>query len=317
MKWNKDNITIKLGYSKAILPTTLDNLAEIWNILEEEVQISELLKNSSFIELILKDDVINKIEEINKKFPKYKTWQSYNCKKARIKIISEKQYNEEQKRIQIEKEKEELKKQKDKQWVEDQKKNFSNWRDEQWIKKNIGEYYNFDIKFEYFWTLIGNNWKQNNWKGDISIEENIYNQIKKETMGNTFLNRKFKKNGYSHGITNTYRKEKREEIVNSCGVYGIYQNKELIYIGMTMRNFEIRWREHLENIKLKRNELYFEKFMDINKEIEFEKMIDICQIQTDKVITREDVKSMELALIQVFQPKGNLEGRTMLYRYND
>ena len=106
MKWNKDNITIKLGYSKAILPTTLDNLAEIWNILEKEVQISELLKNSSFIELILKDDVINKIEEINKKFPKYKTWQSYNCKKARIKIISEKQYNEEQKRIQIEKEKE-------------------------------------------------------------------------------------------------------------------------------------------------------------------------------------------------------------------
>lgn len=316
MEWNRDNLTSKLGYSKAILPTTLDNLAEIWNILEKEAQISELLKKSFSIELVLKEDAINKIEEINKRFPKYKNWKSYNCKKATVKIISEEQYNKEQKRIQEEKEKEELNKQKNKQWVEDQKKNFSNWKDEQWIKNNIGEYYNFDIKFEYFWTLIGDNWRQNNWKGDISIEESIYNDIKKMPMGNIFLNRKFKRNGYSHGITDTY-KQKEKEKVESCGVYGIYQDKELIYIGMTMREFEIRWREHLENIKLKRNELYFEKYMDINKEIEFEKMVDICQIQTDKIITREDVKSMELALIQVFQPKGNLEGRTMPYRYNN
>ena len=313
MEWNRDNIITKLGYSKAILPTTLDILAQIWNILEEEVEISKLLEKQKQIDIVIKDEIINKIKELEKKLPKYKTWNSYTTKKCYVRLLSETTYNKEQQKIKEIKEKEEKRKQEEKEKIDEKKKEFNNWRDEEWIKKNIGEYYNFEYIFEYFWTLIGDKWKKSNWQGDILIEEKIYNQIKKEKMGNTFLNRKFKIKGYSHGIVGTYT----NEIVKSCGVYGIYQDKELIYIGMTMRNFETRWKEHLENIKLHKHELYFEKYMDINKEIEFEKMIDVCELDTDKVLTREDVKSMELALIQIFQPKGNLEGRTMPYRYND
>lgn len=43
------------------------------------------------------------------------------------------------------------------------------------------------------------------------------------------------------------------------GVYGIYINNELVYIGMTMRDFETRWQEHIAKIKSGSDELYFYK----------------------------------------------------------
>lgn len=51
---------------------------------------------------------------------------------------------------------------------------------------------------------------------------------------------------------------------NHYGVYGIYFNKKLVYIGKTSRNFYQRFSEHKGNMKYQGGKLYEEmrKFKD-------------------------------------------------------
>lgn len=49
--------------------------------------------------------------------------------------------------------------------------------------------------------------------------------------------------------------EKMLDDINSYSVYGMYRNGELIYVGMTMRNFKQRWKEHQGYIKNKSHAL--------------------------------------------------------------
>lgn len=223
MEWNKDNLIKRIGYNKGINNSNFELIAKAWNILEKEINISEIINNTTKkeIRLVLEQDLLDKLDKINKQFPdRYKTWNNYSMKNYTIRVVS---------------------KEVEKKRIEDQQR-----------------------REKYLET-----------------------------------------------------KQKKKENVISCGIYGIYQNNELIYIGMTMRNFEDRWNEHLKNIREKNNELYFEQFMDIKKNIRFEKLIDICKLKTNKEITRRDVESMELALINVYQPKGNLANGTKYeYKYS-
>lgn len=227
MEWNKDNLIKKIGYNKGINNSNFELIVEAWNLLEKEIQISNIINNTTKkeVRLILDQDLIDKLEIINKKIPdRYKTWNNYSTKNYNI-YVENKQ--EAEKRISIEK------------------------RREEYLKQNVEK-----------------------------------------------------------------QKKKKENII-SCGVYGIYQNNELIYIGMTMRNFEDRWSEHLKNIKEKNKKLYFEQFIDIEKDIQFKRLIDICQLKTNKEITRRDIESMELALISLYKPIGNLaDGKRYEYKYS-
>ena len=54
---------------------------------------------------------------------------------------------------------------------------------------------------------------------------------------------------------NISQEDNNEEF--SYGVYGIYENDELVYVGMTMRDFEQRWEEHKRGIETCSNELIF------------------------------------------------------------
>ncbi len=107
----------------------------------------------------------------------------------------------------------------------------------------------------------------------------------------------------------------KQEKTISYGVYGIYENDELVYVGMTMRDFEERWEEHKRGIETGSKELIF--YSQINKEnkIEFKKLIDVSKIKSNSKITKRDVQSMELGLIRVFKPKYNYAGRTVEYKY--
>ena len=104
----------------------------------------------------------------------------------------------------------------------------------------------------------------------------------------------------------------------SYGIYGMYKNDELIYIGYTMKSFEQRWNQHMVAIKNKaliKQQLYVYGLIDWGDEIDFKVLIDARAIETNEPLTERDWQSMELALIQMYQPEGNLAGRTYEYKF--
>lgn len=115
-----------------------------------------------------------------------------------------------------------------------------------------------------------------------------------------------------------YRLPKQQKKIR-YGVYGIYVNNELVYIGMTMRDFEKRWQEHINKIKSGSNELYFYKQLqkyDEEIKLHFKILVDASEKVIDKKSFSEDeVKSMEYALIKVLKPKYNLAGNTYDYHW--
>ena len=100
------------------------------------------------------------------------------------------------------------------------------------------------------------------------------------------------------------------------GIYGIYENNELVYIGMTMRNFQVRWHEHLENIKEQTNALPLYRLINSDNKITFKILLNKKYMFSNSEITRRDLEAMEFALIQEHKPKYNFSGRTQEYRFS-
>lgn len=111
------------------------------------------------------------------------------------------------------------------------------------------------------------------------------------------------------------RSKNNKIITNNGGIYGIYENGELVYIGMTMRPFEDRWKEHQERIEKGSNELALYNLIDANAKIEFKKLLEVDKMDSNDKITKRDLQAMEFALIQEHRPKYNFAGRTQPYRF--
>ena len=80
---------------------------------------------------------------------------------------------------------------------------------------------------------------------------------------------------YTANIIREINEEKENNDINSYGVYGMYRNDELIYIGMTMRSFKQRWKEHQGYIKNKSNALSVYSLIEDNDKIEFKILYDV------------------------------------------
>ena len=111
-------------------------------------------------------------------------------------------------------------------------------------------------------------------------------------------------------------RQSKKNVSQVCngGVYGVYRNGQLIYIGSTI-DFNKRWNEHKRNIKNKDYKLYFYKLIKPEDNIEFKILIDGSKLKADKTLTATDLKTMELALITLSQPIGNIAGRLQPFRY--
>ena len=174
---------------------------------------------------------------------------------------------------------------------------------------------------EYYWTLIGDRFIKKQ-SGTIEllpgVYEEIYNLPKMFPLaGKTFLSRKFKnKSDYTCGIVKGKGFAPKKE-AESYGVYALYVNNELFYIGSTMRDFSVRFKEHAENIKNNSKELYVYSLIKPNDQIECSILIDVAKLNTNSKLTRRDVESMELGLIDLYKPKGNLAGNTHQYKYRE
>ena len=113
------------------------------------------------------------------------------------------------------------------------------------------------------------------------------------------------------------QKKNKNNSDNKGGIYGIYENDKLVYIGLTMRDFQKRWKEHKENIINKSNKLIFYKLINPKSKIEFKKILELDKMKSNKKITRRDLEAMEFALIQLYKPKYNFSGNTQPYIFSD
>lgn len=83
-----------------------------------------------------------------------------------------------------------------------------------------------------------------------------------------------------------------------------------------MRNFKERWEEHIQKSQEEQKELYLYNLLENEDEWHFEVLIDCGIALSSKTLQRADVEAMELGLITMFKPKGNLAGRTTEFKFN-
>lgn len=124
-----------------------------------------------------------------------------------------------------------------------------------------------------------------------------------------YWNEEDKEKQYNH------KSSKAESKNYSYGIYGMYEDGELVYVGMTMRPFEDRWKEHIEGIETQSDKLIFYKQVKQKDKIEFRILVDVSKIKSNDAITRRDVEAMELGFIRMFQPRYNYAGRTVEYKF--
>lgn len=308
--WTKDKLINEIGYSKSIQGLTV--MAQAFN--ELDIDITKWKPGYRQRTYIVPNGLIEKMNELCKG-KLGKSWDGYKTKKWDC-LVSESEEREYVYKRKIElKREEEIEKKKKLEEEARKEKEIEYYNSipnnqkisEQWVKENIGRYYNWKSIYEYYWYLLQHNWKKANWKGDIKVQEDVYNKIMTLPDGKKFLQAKFKYKGYSHNIIGTYRDDIVKE--RNSGIYGIYINNQLVYIGITMRNFEDRWDEHRKGFEIKSNDNYYlYSSLKPGDVIRFERLLVIEELKVNDEITRRDLEAMELALIHIYQPKFNYQG---------
>lgn len=113
------------------------------------------------------------------------------------------------------------------------------------------------------------------------------------------------------------KKKEREQA--DRGIYGIYVDGQLVYIGKTEVSFAERFEQHREAMQAEEPVQYLHKRLKQwkaeDKRIHLKCLINIKELQTDRELTSTDIKSMELALIALYQPICNVEGVSKPYQY--
>ena len=180
---------------------------------------------------------------------------------------------------------------------------------------------------EYYWTIIGKKgYKVLDWKGNLSIREDIYNRIMNDHTfhsysGKKFLSNSFKnKKGYAAYIQQTFAYVTADE--SGYGIYGIYyledeaMEPELIYVGMTQKGFMSRWQEHMDiftrKVTTPPGMIIYQQNLDPAK-ISFSKLINVNELKYEGVIGLQELKAMELSCITILQPKYNVVGKSKPY----
>ena len=105
------------------------------------------------------------------------------------------------------------------------------------------------------------------------------------------------------------------------GIYGIYVDDELIYIGLTMTSFQQRYNEHKGHIRngTQGNMIlypYLRKAQNEGRQIELRPLISNNDLKTNTKLERRNWEDIELGLITLYKPICNQEGRTIAYVFS-
>lgn len=120
-------------------------------------------------------------------------------------------------------------------------------------------------------------------------------------------------------IFEEYNKTKDKEIDynKATGIYGIYVNNRLVYVGQTRDSFKSRFQEHKTSLNNSTSYLY--NYLRVCKEggaeISLKPLIIVEELKISKgeKIKERDLKMMELALIDLYKPVCNIQGRLETY----
>lgn len=108
------------------------------------------------------------------------------------------------------------------------------------------------------------------------------------------------------------------EHITGYGVYGIYVNDKIIYIGQT-QDFRRRFVNHHSGFNCSNKPLY--KHMRLEKQkgnqVSIKPIINVEDLQTETPITERDLQAMELALITLYKPPYNYEGIVIPYVFGN
>lgn len=119
------------------------------------------------------------------------------------------------------------------------------------------------------------------------------------------------------------KKEKKQQKKDNAdrGIYGIYCDDKLIYIGKTDVDFKTRFNHHKECVNNKKPVQYLHKYLIAMKEkhpdmqISLQPLINIKDLNTEGKIGNREIESMELALITLYKPICNIEGIKQPYKF--
>ena len=115
--------------------------------------------------------------------------------------------------------------------------------------------------------------------------------------------------------------------VKQCtGIYGIYIENELVYIGKTTQSFSKRFYQHKHNIDYPEDggtqyDMYYElaAARAQGKNVQLRPLIIAEYIPYTSLytLTNRDLESMEMALIWCYRPRYNIKGITQPYKYTN
>lgn len=118
--------------------------------------------------------------------------------------------------------------------------------------------------------------------------------------------------------TEKERSKIRESLNTTGGIYGIYEDDKIIYIGQT-KNFWHRFGCHKSCFNDKENKSFLYSYMRKSKELghnlRIQPIISIKNMKVKQQITTRDLKAMELAFITLYQPICNFQGVKVPYEF--
>ena len=323
IEWHE--LAERVGYTHNLVGYKI--LVEIWNLIGNNY---EILQDNRVI--LVQDDIDELVSSAGIKVNLLsKPWRNYKTK-YRVMTYSEweKERKDKQKQILTIQRNERLRQEKEQQdftKLDQLQREMSGvWWDEEKVKKEIGVSSTTPFAY-YYWTLINGQVRKTDWKNNMSIDANLYSQIMDDTTfitysGKNFLTRCHKNSkGYSCYIEkgSNGHVENKISTIDLGGIYGMYKNGELYYIGLTTRPFQYRWQEHLDIIQGKSPVpfgMILYNNISINDTIEFKPLIQVKDILS-KEITLRDLEAMELGLITMYHPEGNYQGRLGVYRFSE
>lgn len=159
------------------------------------------------------------------------------------------------------------------------------------------------------------------WLMELIYNHNMtYDQAKKEILSNEKYNidKKLEKQGLitKEKTIMKYIEEcyEKEELDNRYGIYGIYIEDSLVYIGKTEVSFRQRFNQYKTEMKNPQRKIAFElnKAKMLNKKIELKPLIT----NIDFDLNKKEIEKIEYSLIKVLQPVYNVEGVILEYNYH-
>lgn len=116
------------------------------------------------------------------------------------------------------------------------------------------------------------------------------------------------------------QKKQMKKVNADRGIYGIYCNNKLIYIGKTDVDFETRFKQHKYAVESGSTSQYLYKYLGKMKRdegcvITLKPLVNIKDLKVKGTIRNRDIEAMELALIQLYQSICNIQGIKQDYEF--